>query len=244
MVKPRTSSIKRKIDTNELKEPVKKIVKDEKRTNTALKDMKKVDLLKRCEELLEENNLLKIKRSEMEAELTLFKEQINELKGNQKDYYGCFRCDYVAHCVHDFTDHTHEHEDLNVSGSSAIGYPCYYCEEVFDSKTLVMNHTRRAHNEKLQHCHNFLDDSCTYGEKCWYIHDDEYRNSCPNIKCNFCDEIFKTKSKLMKHMKAKHIESVKMCKNEDNNCRFGPQKCWYLHTENIEEAFKKKKNGT
>ena len=46
----------------------------------------------------------------------------------------------------------------------------------------------------------------------------------------------------MKHMKSKHIETVKMCRNEDENCKFGSAKCWFLHKENIEEAFKKKKN--
>ena len=41
-------------------------------------------------------------------------------------------------------------------------------------------------------------------------------------------------------MKSLHIQSVSNCKNE-YECRFGHRKCWFLHKEDIEIAFKNAK---
>ena len=43
-------------------------------------------------------------------------------------------------------------------------------------------------------------------------------------------------------MKSIHIQIVKHCKDE-NQCKFGPRKCWFLHNENIETAYINAKNG-
>ena len=59
----------------------------------------------------------------------------------------------------------------------------------------------------------------------------------PSISCNFCAKKFRTKVSLRDHMKKKHIQMVSKCKDE-NECKFGPQKCWFLHQQNIENAYK------
>ena len=41
-------------------------------------------------------------------------------------------------------------------------------------------------------------------------------------------------------MKLFHIQYVQRCKNE-NECRFGPSKCWFAHQKNIENAYQKAK---
>ena len=238
----KSSNMKRKLDSNMTKGSAKKHIKEGAEKKYVLKDMKKFELIKYCEELLKEKDILIKQRAEQEADLLVASKKIEDLKSNQKDYYGCVSCDYVAYCIHDFTEHTHEHEESIGSESIKTEFPCYHCDQIFETRFSVMTHTKIDHREKVQHCYNYIEDSCTFGENCWYLHDNQHKESCISMKCTFCDQSFKSKSKQMKHMKSKHIETVKMCRNEDENCKFGSAKCWFLHKENIEEAFKKKKN--
>ena len=46
----------------------------------------------------------------------------------------------------------------------------------------------------------------------------------------------------MKHMKTNHIQHVSHCKNEETFCKYGFTKCWFIHKENIENAFKIARN--
>ena len=39
-----------------------------------------------------------------------------------------------------------------------------------------------------------------------------------------------------------HFQFVAKCKHV-NECKFGPQKCWFIHQENIEIAYEQAKNG-
>ena len=77
-------------------------------------------------------------------------------------------------------------------------------------------------------------------DNCWFTHSESFKKSKPSFKCNFCQQKFKTTNSLRKHMKSLHIQSVSNCKNEDE-CRFGHRKCWFLHKEDIEIAFKNAK---
>ena len=42
-------------------------------------------------------------------------------------------------------------------------------------------------------------------------------------------------------MKSMHIQFVSKCKNEDE-CKFGTRKCWFLHEEEIEIAYQNAKD--
>ena len=79
-------------------------------------------------------------------------------------------------------------------------------------------------------------------DHCWFLHSETFRKSEPSIKCIHCEQKFKTNNTLRKHMKSINIQSVKHCKDE-NQCKFGPRKCWFLHNENIETAYINAKNG-
>ena len=46
----------------------------------------------------------------------------------------------------------------------------------------------------------------------------------------------------MEHIKIDHIQFVARCKNEKTECRYGPNKCWFTHKENIENAYNQAKN--
>ena len=56
---------------------------------------------------------------------------------------------------------------------------------------------------------------------------------------------FGSQNAFREHIKILHCEKVSNCKNE-NECKFGPRKCWFIHQENINIAYqnaKSKSNG-
>ena len=46
----------------------------------------------------------------------------------------------------------------------------------------------------------------------------------------------------MHHKKHHHIDKVSKCNNEKTNCKYGYEKCWFLHTEDIKLAYESAKN--
>ena len=75
-----------------------------------------------------------------------------------------------------------------------------------------------------------------YGDNCWFLHSESFRKSEPSFKCSFCEEKFLTKNTQREHKKKSHIQTVSKCKSEAD-CKFGPEKCWFVHTEDIEIAY-------
>ena len=248
-----TSNLKRKVTPNKKNEEnmkASKIKNKTEETHVDLKSMKKIDLVSYCENLLSQNKDLMAKNETLIEMKDKHIDEINNLKNSVKELkekcsntpvYLCGDCDYVADCIHDFTDHTHSPDDFNQSDLSY--FQCNFCEETFDSISEVMNHNKQLHTSHVQHCHKFLEDECYYGDKCWFLHSENHRNSSSDFQCRHCDSKFKTKTKLMKHMKTNHIQYVSQCKNETKKCKYGPEKCWFTHTENIEQAYKEAKNS-
>ena len=130
--------------------------------------MKKQDLIKHCEalqslneQLKRENENLKMHIDENNAAVENLHMKITRIENNQKDEYGCYECDFVANCIHDYEDHSH----------SDLQFECYHCMERFETKHLLMMHTKLSHEESVPDCVNFVESSCTFSENCWYIHD-------------------------------------------------------------------------
>ena len=104
-----------------------------------------------------------------------------------------------------------------------------------------MKHNKLTHTNNVQHCSNFLENICLYGDNCWFLHSEPERISEPSFKCKFCEKKFKTNNSLREHMKTSHIQLVAKCKNE-NECKFDPRKCWFVHQQDIEMAYFNAKN--
>ena len=80
-----------------------------------------------------------------------------------------------------------------------------------------------------------------FGKNCWFLHSESFKNSDPSFECNFCKEKFRTQNGFREHMKKLHFEKVSSCKNE-NECKFGPRKCWFIHQDNINVAYQNAKS--
>ena len=254
---------KRKVECNMKEiEPHNKVLKTTEddtpnKQKVSLQNMKKSDLLNYCKELEdiisklqdEKATLIKEKQDNF-CSINSLKESIRilELKNkvleqDQENFkYTCGDCDYESNCVHCFSDHEHDPEDAIEQGTQVANFNCYYCEEVFSSKANVMKHTKLSHVDKANHCLNFLEGTCSYGDRCWFLHDNTLKESDPTFKCNYCESVFKTKTQLMQHKKRNHIEKVSRCSNENQGCRYNSENCWFLHTKTIEKAYESVKN--
>ena len=251
---------KRSIDSNmEAKEPLNKVAKTEKNIlntgNISPQNMKKPDLLKYCLELEEiinklqtENRTLVKEKEEgidamkgLEESVKILNMKNKALQQEEKFTYDCTDCDYESDCVHCFSDHDHDQHDEDEEETDVPNFHCYYCDETFSSKMNVMNHTKLYHVAQAKHCINFLEGTCRYDDRCWFLHDEKVKQSNPKFNCNYCDSSFRLKSQLMLHKKIIHIDKVSKCSNEDKCCKFGSDKCWFIHKENIEQAYESAK---
>ena len=159
-----------------------------------------------------------------------------------RSVYLCGECDYLANCVHDFNDHTHSQDDLESEDNSQVD--CKFCDESFGTLEEVMQHNKVNHTTNVQDCFNFLENSCWYGENCWFLHREITQNLEPSFKCKFCEKKFKNRNSLSEHMKMLHIQFVPKCKSE-GDCKFhSTKKCWFVHLEDIEIAYSNAKYGS
>ena len=217
-------------------------------TSIKLNAMKKSDLVKYCEKMLQNNNDLfeensKYRDAEKQYKVTIdnLEKVVAELREKcaNTPVYLCSDCDYLAECIHDFNDHTHSVDD---DMDEEISYfNCNFCDEVFETLSEVMEHKKLIHTSNVQHCNQFLEGNCLYGNSCWFLHSETLKQSEPNIICKFCEKKFRTKASLREHMKVNHIQMVQKCKNE-NTCKFGPEKCWFIHPQDIENAYQTAKS--
>ena len=93
-----------------------------------------------------------------------------------------------------------------------------------------MIHRKREHSNKVAKCIDFNEGTCNFQDTCWFIHELSINQSIPEFNCNFCNNVFKIKSKLMKHIKIEHKEKVEKCRNEKKKCcRYTSNECWFIH---------------
>ena len=181
------------------------------------------------------------KQKEYNETIENMEETVKDLRTKcaNKSVYLCGECDYLADCVHDFNDHTHSSDDMESEENS--NFNCRFCDESFETLTEVMKHNKLSHTNNVQHCSNFLENICLYGDGCWFLHIESEKISESSFKCKFCENKFKTKNSLKKHMKISHIQLLPQCKN-GNECKFNPTKCWFVHQQDIEMAYFNAKN--
>ena len=140
---------------------------------------------------------MKANHEKIDKNTTETQTDVPKSKGASPQVYFCGDCDYLADCIHDFNDHTHSPEDLSNLDSSL--FTCNFCDKRFETLQEVMKHKKNKHISSVQHCKQFLQNVCFYGDDCWFLHSESLRKSEPRFKCNFCDEKSRTHNLLREH---------------------------------------------
>ena len=162
----------------------------------------------------------------MHIHLDIFKSMLTSItvyQNVQTSLYLCGECEYLADCVHDFNNHTHSSDDMDNEENSLFN--CRFCDESCETLKQVMKHNKLSHTNNVQHCSNFLENICLYGDNCWFLHSDSEKLSEPSFKCKFCEKNFKTHNSLREHMKTSHIQLEAKCKNENKCKQAGAELC-------------------
>ena len=64
---------------------------------------------------------------------------------------------------------------------------CRYCEHTFNSKSGVMFHQKKNHEDKIPMCKNHIQSKCKYRHKCWFTHPAMEKANHANVIVNEID---------------------------------------------------------
>ena len=103
-----------------------------------------------------------------------------------------------------------------------------------------MVHKKQQHIEMVDTCWGYISGNCIFGDpKCWFRH---LPSNFSDMKCELCDESFRTKHEYKKHEKQEHTSEVPICKEfESRTCKRGDKFCWFKHEK--KEEFKQECNN-
>ena len=98
---------------------------------------------------------------------------------------------------------------------------CRSCDDQFSDIWSLMNHRKLKHAQLVAQCKSIiLNGKCRFtSEKCWWNHDAKKSDQNSAFKCFICDEVFTSKSEMMKHRKREHRSKVRKCTNFAQNQR-------------------------
>jgi hypothetical protein len=152
--------------------------------------------------------------------------------------FACGVCGKCCRSEQDLNYHQTKHESslksTDIPSSTKDGQKeelCEFCNEIFETKRMLMQNKKTYHKEKVNVCWNFSSGKCEYGDNlCWFIHhDNSERANFIEIECNICDDTFDNRNNFMQHKKSEHRAQVQMCRNTDK-CPY--QNCWFRHGPN------------
>ena len=120
--------------------------------------------------------------------------------------------------------------DIEYGGQTHIeSFKCKFCDQIFSRQHQLMKHNREIHKDSFSACWNFQAGLCIFHDDCWFNHDMNLKRGTQNFDCIKCENIFKTKAELSKHMKSNHIELVSTCRNYvQGKCEYD-KACWFVH---------------
>ena len=197
---------KRKNNITETKmEPPRKALKKNEVIAQYKSLQEKFQILQEQNRVLLENEKKNIESiSLLEETVNILEEKVNAPKKEksivtvsvQTEIIRCEECEYPADDMHDLVDHMHGSHPLE---SYQDGMTCNHRGEELQTKSDLMMHIQKEHSEKVKVCDYFIEGMCTFGDLCWFSHDES--KLLKEFKCIICDCNFGSKSLLMKHRK-------------------------------------------
>ena len=108
---------------------------------------------------------------------------------------------------------------------------CKECVEQFSSRWNLMNHQKENHPSQSICKYNFQNKCKFTAEVCWFKHDGIAQVGSELISCYKCVNTFKSKREMMNHRKIAYSTVIRI---KNNQCKFGDEKCWFLHDNTVE----------
>ena len=73
--------------------------------------------------------------------------------------------------------------------TNSLEEKCYTCDKVCKTFTDLMIHRREEHQDKINKCRYFLDNTCRFGHRCWYSHEQAKNNDKKDLDFQEKDSI-------------------------------------------------------
>ena len=242
-----------KLANNEDKDliPSKFVKKDRK-----LESLTKTQLIQKC--ILLESSIIELRKSKesSDMEISSLKKENNELKMvcekktdlttvqthtqtyPQNDFdYNCGVCVFQSSSEDPLWSHMDSEHDIQREKTNE-SISCELCHQYFIKESDLKYHIKMKHDEMVKPCKYFMQGRCMFSdEDCWNSHNSQNIQTIETsieFYCQHCNKVFNVKSEFMKHRKQQHLQSVALCRENNNNkCRF-KNECWYRHiTETI-----------
>ena len=138
--------------------------------------------------------------------------------------FNCMECEFQGTSI----TILNRHKNGKHKGEEDV-FRCNECDKQFGTNWNMMNHRSEEHGVK-EVCRYFREGRCNFGKTCWYDHKEKTAEEKDQIICYVCNQVFKTKNRMMRHRKENHRESVRNCNSE--SCHYDSQTCWFNHKDN------------
>ena len=106
-------------------------------------------------------------------------EEHEEQHGEEKaEEWNCNDCEFQASIPSELMNHlklTGHQPSQNIRDKKKLFHDykqCYTCDLEVDGYWNLMNHRKTVHPSNKK-CRNFPNGKCTFGNQCWYVHEEE-----------------------------------------------------------------------
>ena len=100
--------------------------------------------------------------------------------------------------------------------TSSLEEKCYICQKVCSNFEELILHRRENHRDNINLCRYLSEDSCKFGDRCWYSHNQTKNNDCskknvgfPKAKESLPPDVMQGLTVLLSDLTANHLEKKK-----------------------------------
>ena len=102
----------------------------------------------------------------------------------QARQYNCLDCPFQAD-GNGSSKSLLRHSKQTKHKTSSLEEKCYTCQKIFPNFEDLMVHRRENHKDNINFCRYLSEDSCKFGDRCWYSHDPSKKNNSSKQNVGF-----------------------------------------------------------
>ena len=133
----------------------------------------------------------------------------------QTRQYNCLECPFQAD-GNGSSKSLLRHSKQTKHKTSSLEEKCYTCQIICSNFEELMIHRRENHKDKINFCRYLSEDSCKFGDRCWYSHDQKKKSDSSKqnagfrkVKESIPPDMMQGLTVLLSDLIAKHLEKKK-----------------------------------
>ena len=133
----------------------------------------------------------------------------------QARQYNCLECPFQAD-GNGSSKSLLRHSKQTKHKTSSLEEKCYTCQKVCSNFEELMLHRRENHKDNINLCRYLSEDSCKFGDRCWYSHDQSKKDNSSKqnmgfrkVKESIPPDMLQGLTVLLSDLIAKHLDKKK-----------------------------------